>query len=135
MDDVLRELKDRITQMSDGELLRIIGPDRNDYRHEAIAYAQDELRIRHIPFDADDDNATVSADDEVDEAADAPIAARVTPPCTACGRMTRRASLYADKELTLYFPDTEEERFVEVIVCSSCGEIRLVADLNTDVED
>lgn len=135
MDDVLRELKDRITQMSDGELLRIIGPDRNDYRHEAIAFAQDELRIRHIPFDADDDDEAVSADDEVNEESAAPIAARVTPPCAACGRMTRRASLYADKELTIYFPDTEEERFVEAIVCSACGEVRLIADLNTDVED
>jgi|GEM_PF-1059267 len=135
MEDTLRELKDRITQMSDGELLRIIGPDRDDYRREAIEFAQDELRIRHIPFDEHNDDETVSADDEANEGADRPIAARVMPPCAACGRPTRRASLYADKELTIYFPDTEEERFVEALVCSACGEVRLVADLSTDVED
>lgn len=134
MEDTLRELKDRITQMSDGELLRIIGPDRNDYRREAIEFAQDELRIRHIPFDEIDDEA-VSAHDAADDGSDAPIAARVMPPCAACGRMTRRASLYADKELTVFFPDTEEERFVEALVCSACGEVRLIVDLTTDVED
>jgi len=134
MDDTLRDLKERITQMSDGELLRIVGPDRDDYRHEAIAFAQDELRLRHIPFDEYDAGDEAESVDGADDRADVASPARVMPPCAACGRPTRQGLLLSDKELTVYFQDTEEERFVEAFVCGACGEVRLIADLHTDVE-
>ena len=134
MDDALRELKERITQMSDGELLRIVGPDRDDYRHEAIGFAQDELRLRHIPFDQDDEADQAESEDGVGGETGAASPARVMPPCAACGRPTRQGWLLADKELTVYFQDTEEERFVVAFVCGTCGLVSLFADLNTDVE-
>ena len=134
MDDTLRELKERITQMSDGELLRIVGPDRDDYRHEAIAFAQNELRLRHIPFDDDDAVDEAESEADADGRANAARPTRVTEPCAACGRPTRQGLLLSDKELTVYFQDTEEERFVEAFVCGTCGEVRLIADLHTDVE-
>ena len=47
----------------------------------------------------------------------------------------RRGALFADREMTVYFDDTDEERFVEALVCSACGTMRLVVDLDTDVQE
>jgi hypothetical protein len=47
----------------------------------------------------------------------------------------RRGALFADREMTVYFDDTDEERFVEALVCSACGNLRLVVDLDTDVQE
>ena len=33
------------------------------------------------------------------------------------------------------FDDTDEERFVEALVCSACGNVRLLVDLDTDVQE
>jgi len=60
--DELNELKDRISQMSDRELLRIVEVEYADYRREAIEFAEVELGKRSIPFekpelDADEEDA------------------------------------------------------------------------------
>ena len=40
-DEELSELKDRISQMSDRELLQIVEVEYNDYRKEALEFAQE----------------------------------------------------------------------------------------------
>jgi len=131
MEDESAELKDRISQMSDGELLRIVGPDRDDYVEEAIRYATRELKIRNIPFE-EPPSAASSEDTRDDESAEASVI--VIPPCDACGGAMRSGWLIADKELTIFLPDSDEERFVRALACSVCGEMRLVVDFQTDIE-
>ena len=135
MEDESAELKERISQMSDSELLRIVGPDRNDYVGEAIEFAASELRIRNIPFEKQSRSAAqepASADDESVE--DLAVA---IPPCDVCRGAMRPGLLFADKEVTMLFQDSEqgeEERFVQALACSVCGEVRLVVDFQTEIE-
>jgi hypothetical protein len=127
-DEELRELKDRISQMSDRELLQIVEVEYDDYRKEAIELAQEELTKRSIPFE------TPELDEDVDQDGDSFESAGDGVPCKKCGGETRLGSLFADKELTILFPDTSEERFVIAVACTNCGDIRLTVDLHTDVE-
>lgn len=46
----------------------------------------------------------------------------------------RSGLLFADKELTILFSDKNEERFIQAFACTACGDVRLVVDLETDVE-
>jgi hypothetical protein len=119
MDDELRELRERVTRMSDAELWRMVGKDRREYRAEAVQFARQELDVRQL---TESDEAD---DDEGDDEANAGV----------CGSMMRRAALFADREITVYFDDTEEERFLEAEVCSACGNVRLMVDLDTDVQE
>ena len=57
------------------------------------------------------------------------------PPCSVCGKQMRRGSLYGGSELTVVFHDGDEERFVEALVCVTCGVVKLAIDYDTDVED
>jgi DNA-directed RNA polymerase subunit RPC12/RpoP len=54
--------------------------------------------------------------------------------CDACGGRLRQARLYSDQELTIVLNDTEEERFVDALVCGTCGRTQLIVDFETDVE-
>lgn len=127
MDEELNELKDRMSQMSDRELLQIIEVEYADYRNEAIQFAEAELAKRSVPFekpeldadDADDDSMATIDSNEL---------------CGNCGGATRSGLLFAEKELTILFSDSNEERFIQAFACSSCGDVRLVVDLETDVE-
>lgn len=138
MDNESDELRERISQMSDGELLRIVGPDRNDYVEEAIEFAVRELRIRNIPFEQQPRSTTpaiTSADETVstdDESMGGEV--EVVQPCDVCRGPMRAGTLFADGEVTMLFQDTEEERFVRAFACSNCGEVRLVVDFQTDIE-
>ncbi len=135
MDDELRELRERIAEMSDAELQRMVGKDRREYRAEAVEFAREELNTRQAAADSQDDE---SADDEVDDednTNDRGVPAIDRQPCDICGGAMRRGALFADREITVYFDDTDEERFVEALVCSACGNLRLVVDLDTDVQE
>lgn len=128
------ELRERISQMSDGELLRIVGPDRSDYVEEAVDFAVSELRIRNIPFEKQSRNtapAPIGADETNDEPAGR---AEAVPPCDVCGGPMRAGLLFADNEVTMMFQDSEEERFVRALACGNCGEVRLIVDFQTDIE-
>ena len=127
MDDELNELKDRISQMSDRELLQIVEVEYADYRKEAIEFAQAELAKRSIPFEA----PVIDADDDDDSIAPA---GSITP-CGNCGGLMRSGLLFAEKELTILFSDSNEERFVQAFACTACGDVRLIVDLETEVED
>jgi hypothetical protein len=131
MDEQLRELKDRISQMSDDELLQIVEVEYADYRKEALEFAMAELEQRKIPYGEsglDEENEAES------EEADLIASAAGDLPCDACGGAMRAGSLYADKELSIYFPDKNEERFIQALACSDCGSLKLLVDFNTDVE-
>ncbi len=131
MDDELRELRERITRMSDAELWHIVGKDRRQYRDEAIQFAREELDARQAEAADDEDEAA----DDGDDATATNGVATGRQPCNVCGGQMRRGALFADREITVYFDDTEEERFLEAEVCSACGNVRLVVDLDTDVQE
>jgi hypothetical protein len=127
-DDELNELKDRISQMSDRELLRIVEVEYGDYRDEAIEFAEAELGKRSIPFEKPEMDADVDEDD------DSTAAARPNVACGNCGAVMRSGLLFSEKELTILFADNNEERFVQAYACTACGDVRLTVDLQTEVE-
>jgi hypothetical protein len=130
-DEELTELKDRISQKSDRELLQIVEVEYDDYRPEAIEFAKAELTKRFVPFE-EPEISSVDPDDETSDEIARPAANAA--PCAKCGGPTRPALLFADKELTILFSDDNEERFVQVFACTRCGELRLTVDFATDVE-
>jgi hypothetical protein len=54
--------------------------------------------------------------------------------CEICGCRLRPGRLYSGEELTMVLSDTEEERFIEALVCGTCGRAQLVVDFETDIE-
>ncbi|MFL6214862.1 MAG: hypothetical protein ACJ74J_13340 [Blastocatellia bacterium] len=136
MDDELRELKQRITMLSNEELLRMVGKDRREYRPEAIEFARTELDARRAAEGDETDDAEADEDTFNDNGSPASVVPSVeAQPCNICGGSMRRGALFADREITVYFDDTEEERFVEVMVCGACGNLRMFVDLDTDVQE
>jgi hypothetical protein len=126
--DELNELQDRISQMSDRELLRIVEVEYADYRKEAIEFVEVELGKRSIPFEK-----PPPVSDEAEEA-DSMAPAKSDVACGNCGGVMRSGLLFAEKELTILFADSNEERFVHAFACTACGDVRLTADLETEVE-
>ena len=136
MEDELQELKERITGMSNEELLSIVTVERGDYRREAIAFATSELKTRGVPFDPSDDIEDDEDDDDDDHDDDTAgtISGKSFSPCELCGGAMRVGQLFADRELTIFFPDDDEDRFVQAVTCNDCGHIRLLVDFETDIE-
>jgi len=126
LDDELKDLRDRMSQMSDEELLRIVEVDYDDYRKEALSFAEGELARRSVPFEKPTPEVFAHSETESTPAA--------TVTCRSCGKTMRPALLFADKELTILFSDDNEERFLRVFACSECGDVRLMVDLETEVE-
>ena len=132
MSDEIEELKDRITGLSDDELVHMVTISADDYREEALDCARAELRRRGVDY------STVK-----EKAAEPPASFEPFPTmsggnpdasvCAICGGQLRAGSLVAEKELTVIFNDNREERFVKVNVCTRCGQLSLVADFETDV--
>jgi len=127
-DEELSELKDRISQMSDRELLQIVEVEYNDYRKEALEFAEEELQKRSVPFEK------FEPEEDAVEETDSPDPIRNIAPCRDCGGVMRSGLLFADKELTMLFNDDNEERFVQAFACTACGAVRLAIDLETEVE-
>lgn len=127
-DEELSELKDRISQMSDRELLRILEVEYNDYRKEALGFAEEELHKRSVPFEKSEPDADTA------EETDSPDPIGNIAPCRDCGGVMRSGLLFSDKELTMLFNDDNEERFVQAFACTACGSVRLALDLETEVE-
>jgi len=131
-DDVL-ELKERISKLSDDQLIDMITVSAGDYRQEALDYAKAELKYRRVEWSQPKpEEPQVEADHEADSNGTV-----VTPPgvnCLVCGGRLRQGTLVAEKELTIIFGDNREERFVRVMACVQCGQMSLTADYDTDVE-
>ena len=130
MEDEIRELKERINGMSNEELLKIVTVERSDYRREAIDFATRELQARGVPFEPGSD----IEDDDDDESA-ATLSGKSLLPCELCGGGMRVGQMFADREMTIFFPDNDEERFVQAVACNDCGHLRLLVDFETDVEE
>ena len=129
MEDEILKLKERISGMSNEDLLKIVTVERGDYRREAVDLASRELQSRGVPFEPGDD---IEEEDEFESGA--VLSSDNLPPCHLCGGAMRFGQLFADRELTIFFPDEEEDRFVQAIACSKCGQLRLIVDLDTDIE-
>jgi hypothetical protein len=119
-DDKTRELKERLTGLTDEELLEIVEVEADDYTPEALDIARTELTARGIEFSEDS------------EPSEEPAAS--TLPCSVCGAETRTGVMFADRELTIVFTDNEQENFVNVHACTNCGRVQLVVDYETDVQ-
>lgn len=132
-DDELNELKDRISQMSDRELLQIVEVEYADYRKEAIEFAEVELGKRNVPFERPELSELDELDEDEDDEDSIASATNVVP-CGNCGGAMRAGLLFADKELTILFSNNNEERFVQAFACTNCGDVRLTVDLHTEVE-
>ena len=129
-DEELNSLKERLSQMSDRELLKIVEEEYDDYRREAIEFAEEELTKRNVPFESPE----LENDDDEEDVDAAAVVTESNVSCSNCGGKMRSALLLTDKELTILFQDNNEERFLQVWACTSCGEVRLTVDLVTDVE-
>jgi len=133
-DDESKELKERISQMRDEELLRMVNRDFADYRDEALGLAKLELEKRGIPASqsSDYESKTTRADGQ-EARLNSPANTNLS--CDACGGRMRDGVLFADQEMTIVFSDNNEERFVQVLACGRCGQVRLVVDFETDVQE
>lgn len=128
-DEQQRGLKERFSQMSDEELLKIVCEEYEDYHETALRFAEEELNKRGIYLEDENESRKdgVTLQQEV-----ADVEAQAT--CAACGGKMRVGNLFANKEVTILFPDENEERFVDVLACEQCGQIKLVVDYETKVE-
>ena len=127
MNEELKELKERITHLTDEQLLEMIAaPD--DYRPEALEYAESELKKRGIDFSEATPQEALEPQNSDDQRT---VRAGV---CPDCGGRTRSGTLVAEKELTVVFGDFHEERFIKVQACTECGRLSLIVDFDTDVQ-
>src|SRR5215216_5268766 len=97
MDEELKELKDKISQMSDDELLEIVEVEYDDYRQEALDFAKAELEKRNIPYE---EPGLGEASEAESEESDSTVSMAASAPCDACGGALRAGTLYSDKELS-----------------------------------
>jgi len=121
-------MQERIRQMSDDELIRMVGDEADQYRDDVLQYAEAELAARGIELEEDEPDQQVGAvisDRKLEES---------LLTCAVCSSRMRAGALFAQKEVTILFNDNNEERFVEVLACSNCGQVRFLVDYDTDVE-
>jgi hypothetical protein len=131
------DLKERLVKLSDEELIDMVQAPAGEYRQDALDIAKAELKWRRVEIpekeESDSEPAAVSYDPVI-----RPSAARDESDaggCPSCkGGPLRPGTLVAEKELTVVFSDNHEERFVKVIVCTQCGQVSLIADFETDVQ-
>jgi hypothetical protein len=126
MDEKTRELKERISAMSDEALLRVVEVEFDDYRQEAIDFAKAELTARGIDFQEASGEEQITGPE---------ARAKRIPICTRCGSGTRLGVLLGEKEITILFSDEDEQRFVEVYACRKCGQVHLAVDFETEVDE
>jgi hypothetical protein len=119
MPDKLRELKKRISKLPYGELLRIVNNDSEGYRAEAVVFAKEELEAR----------GPISFQESVTEGRST---IRPISPCRTCGGSMRLGLLSMEKELMIIFTDDGEERYLDALACTECGEVRFVVDFETE---
>ncbi len=154
MDSHLHELRERVSQLDDDSLLRMIGEESESYRPEALAVAREEVKRRGIdpnrrPVPVEDldlaseeDQAEEEEQAEVDlkeeEEEEEQVQARKPQRgflCPACGTGLRRALLLGETQVIAVFEPNREQRFVYAMVCPSCGTADLFVDFETEVEE
>ncbi|HEU4391759.1 MAG TPA: hypothetical protein VFV34_28495 [Blastocatellia bacterium] len=115
----LSELKKRISKLPYKELLNIVNNEAEGYRTEAVAFAKAELEPR----------GPISFQDELAEGAGN---VNQTSSCRICGGSMRSGLLSTGKELMITFTDNGEERYLDALACTKCGEVRFVVDFETE---
>jgi hypothetical protein len=130
MDEQMKELKERISKMSDEELLNIVEVESDDYRIEAIDFAKAELTRRGIEFEEPSDQQ----ESTTQESARVQVDTSWAETCARCGGKARLGVLLENKEITIFFTDKDEQHFLEVYACTQCGHVQLVVDYETEVE-
>ena len=134
MSDELEELKQRIAEHSDEELIEMVTVGSSDYREEALNYARAELQNRGVKWSEVADSETEALETkQVPE----PMESTDGLPrsgCSMCGGSLRVGTLVAEKELTIVFSDNHEERFVRVTACVQCGQVSLIVDYEAEVQ-
>ena len=129
MDKPMSELKERICSLSDEQLLNMVEVEFGDYRREAINFAKSELIRRGIDYREPSYEEELPPEKPINIAGDASRAET----CQRCGGRTRHGVLFSINELTIFFSDRYEQRFLEVYACSRCRHIQVIVDLETDV--
>ena len=122
------ELKKRISQLSDEELLNMVTEGYEDYRDEALDYAEAELQARGISFSEEETEEEPEEDAQIDAM---PGGRDAT--CGDCGGVLGPAQLFGESEVIIYLIDKTEERFLKVTACSRCGQVRFTVDFETDI--
>ena len=136
MSDNLEELRNKITTLTDEELIEMVTVSAGDYRQEALDFAKTELGSRGVDFSKtrDEEQAdNTGAESNFDMFPTASRMGADETSCGICGGALRAGTLVADKELTVVFADNREERFLKVTACTRCGQISLLADFDTTV--
>jgi len=131
----LRQLKERISQLEDEQLIEMVTSAAGEYRQEALEFAKAELMSREIDWSepvAEDETASDITTDEVRDNSQLPVGSRGS--VCACGGKMRIGTLVAEKELTIVFNDNREERFILVTACVQCGQVSLLVDYETELE-
>ncbi len=138
MNEDFQQLKDRLVKYSDEQLIEIVLAPPGDYRQDAIDIAKTELKWRNVeipePDEPDEENAEEAYAPTSAEPFRAVREATSGNRCAFCGGPVTPGTLVAEKELTVVFSDNREERFVKVNVCTRCGQVSLVVDFETDVQ-
>jgi hypothetical protein len=147
MSDDIWELKQRITKLSDDELIDMVTVGAKDYRQEALDYAREELKYRHIDRSQLREREEEAVEPETEPEAESepeskpemvdPVFHVVSPAAAtcACGGRLRPGTMVAEKEVTIIFADNHEERFVRVLACSRCRQITLLVDSDTVISE
>ena len=130
MDEKTIELKEKITGLSDEELLNIVEVEFNDYRKEAIDFAKNELARRGIEFDEPGKEEA-----QPEQTANVPVDTSWVGTCIRCGGKNRPGVLVEDREITIYLTDNDEHRFIKVYACSRCGYVQQAVDFDNEVEN
>ena len=121
MPDKLRELKKRISKLPSEGLLRIVNNASEGYRAEAVIFAKEELEAR----------GPISFQENAGESSSSSITVEQSSRCRICGGLMRSGLLSTEKELMIIFTDNGEERYLDALACTECGEVRFVVDFET----
>ena len=108
-----------------------------EYRQDALDIAKAELKWRRVEIPKPEEPEEISNPVSGDPLLGRIGSAREELPesvCLICGGRLRAGSLVAEKELTIVFSDNHEERFIRVNACTQCGQLSLVVDFATDVQ-
>src|SRR5262245_16780114 len=124
MTDEWRDIKQRISQLSDEQLIEMLTVSAADYRKEALDYAKAEFNRRRLELPSE--TPEVPESEPTDAAIPLePAATDLTTKCPICGGRLRAGTLVAEKELTIVFSDNQEERFIRSLACVRCGQVYL----------
>jgi hypothetical protein len=139
----LKELEERIRQLSDDELVDMVQVHAGDYHEESLEIARQELKSRRISWkDSPDDQTEEPFIEDADPTGLSELAANPTFKCRHCGGKVRRGSLVVGDadclehpmEALVQFHDAFEQRYCFVLACTGCGRTELAVDFITPVK-